>query len=333
VPGSAQFTVNVNGSTYTFWGQYTNSFNSQFLWGQTSGNSNCVDWFLYITPANSTYSYVNPHFNIADSSFNGFWTNGNSCASYQLFPGTMTPTLTPASGFATNSTVAWQFGDNWYFNISGTNLFNLTLAQDWKAQVATLKENHKIFLYASQATTISFSQTTNQWLWQNRQGLAAVAPTSLASNETMTIDITHIGGQTNWLATFDATTATSTIESGYPMPSASINGATNFYWLDFGHQNPDGGNAIYASLSATNSNTEFIGLTNAAMWDSLSVNIDAIGLNSIILVPDSWPHFNTNGWTHVAPFYSLPLTNGNELRLTVQTNYSTLSTTWQTTGQ
>ncbi|MDE2105067.1 MAG: hypothetical protein KGL39_47955, partial [Patescibacteria group bacterium] len=56
--------------------------------------------------------------------------------------------------------------------------------------------------------TLSFSQGTNQWLWQNRQGLAASPPTGLSSNETMTLSIAHLGGNTNWLAYWDTTVST-----------------------------------------------------------------------------------------------------------------------------
>ena len=155
----------------------------------------------------------------------------------------------------------------------------------------------------------------------------------MSSNETLTINITHVGGSTNWTANWESTAAISQIESGYNMQPASINGATNYYWLDCGKTVGSSQNMIYASLSATNANTEFLGLTNAVMWDLLSVNVDAVGGNTTVLVPDSWPHFNTTGWTHVAPFYSIILTNGNEMRLTAQTNYNTLSTTWATFGQ
>jgi hypothetical protein len=121
------------------------------------------------------------------------------------------------------------------------------------------------------------------------------------------------------------------IENGYVMSPTVVHGATNVYWMDFG-MTANGLPLLYATLSGTTSFVQLAGPTNCSMWKLLSLNVIASGADRTILVPDSFPHFTTNGWTHAAPYYSIVLTNGNELRLTIQSNI-TLSTTWQTYGQ
>jgi hypothetical protein len=121
------------------------------------------------------------------------------------------------------------------------------------------------------------------------------------------------------------------IETGYTNPPASTTSATNFYWFDFGISNSFGQNCIYATLLATN-NVDFLGVTNLNIWKLLSVNVVASGGNRVIALPNTWPHFNTNGWTSNGNIFYLTLTNGNEFRITIQSNI-TQSVIWTTVGQ
>lgn len=121
------------------------------------------------------------------------------------------------------------------------------------------------------------------------------------------------------------------IRDGYifaPQPNSTI--ATNYFLLDFGKTNLLAQPLIYASAIATN-DVVFTGTTNLLQWGVLSANVVASGANRTIYVPQ-WPHFITNGWFSSNGFYGIVLTNGNEFRLTVQSNL-TLSTTWATFGQ
>lgn len=117
------------------------------------------------------------------------------------------------------------------------------------------------------------------------------------------------------------------IEDGYLLEPSS---QTNIL-LDFGRTNNAGLKLVYASYSATN-DVVITGLTNFFQWSILSVNIVASGADRNIYVPSTWPHFNTQNWELQGSKLHLTLTNGNELRLTLQTNI-TLSTTWATFGQ
>ena len=119
----------------------------------------------------------------------------------------------------------------------------------------------------------------------------------------------------------------------YTLTPAASAGGTNFYWMDCGKVNVQGGIYSYATLGTSNVTVDLMGPTNAVFGSLLSFNVVCNGgSNDTILLPDSLPHLNTNGLTHSAPFYSLVLTNGNEFRGTLQSNYS-LSFTWATFGQ
>lgn len=121
------------------------------------------------------------------------------------------------------------------------------------------------------------------------------------------------------------------IEDGYIFaPQSGSSSATNYFLLDFGRTNTLGQGLIYASSVATN-DVVFTSITNLTQWGLLSLNVVASGANRTIYVPQ-WPHFITNGWFSTNGFYGMVLTNGNEFRLTVQSNL-TLSTTWATFGQ
>lgn len=104
---------------------------------------------------------------------------------------------------------------------------------------------------------------------------------------------------------------------------------TNFWW-DMGLTNAYGP-IVYRTITATQ-NVNFLGVTNSRQWGQLSINVVASGTNRLITVPTNLPHLNTNGLALMGSRYGIWLTNGNEYRITVQSN-STLSTLWTTFGQ
>lgn len=111
-----------------------------------------------------------------------------------------------------------------------------------------------------------------------------------------------------------------------------VSNGTNFL-LDFAATNAYGVTALYHSILATNDVT--LAVTNAYQWGLISMNAVASGGDRVISVPTNTfhpPSFYTNGWVVSGPYYSLTLSNGNELRMTYQSNI-TFSTTWQTYGQ
>lgn len=112
----------------------------------------------------------------------------------------------------------------------------------------------------------------------------------------------------------------------------AFSGGTN-YWLDFNltNNNPRG-YYIYQSVVAT-SDVFFLGVTNAIKWRLISVNVLASGGDRRIGIPTSLPHLNTNGTTLIGSYYTFTLTNGNEFRITVETNGATISTLWDVFGQ
>lgn len=105
---------------------------------------------------------------------------------------------------------------------------------------------------------------------------------------------------------------------------------TNFWW-NCGRTNSSGQTYIYQSILATN-DVNFTGVTNCVMGSILSFNVVASGADIQISVPASLPHLDTNGLALAGAVYSLTLTNGNEFRMTLQSNI-TLSTLWTTFGQ
>lgn len=125
------------------------------------------------------------------------------------------------------------------------------------------------------------------------------------------------------------------LRDGFMMGVASKSVNTNQYWWDFGKAT-NGLHEIYASLDGTNS-VQFLGVTNGLMWQPFSFNVVARGGNITMYMPTNLPHFNTNFWTLSGSLYALTLTNGNEFRMTLQSNQSggspTLSTLWTTFGQ
>jgi hypothetical protein len=115
------------------------------------------------------------------------------------------------------------------------------------------------------------------------------------------------------------------------MQPSSIVAATNNYWIDFGTLF---GGPMYGSILATNQYTCLFGLTNCARGKMFSINVDPSGANTTVLFPTNlFPHLNTNGLSTLGSFYSITITNGNEFRLSLQSNWTTLSSTWATFGQ
>ena len=111
----------------------------------------------------------------------------------------------------------------------------------------------------------------------------------------------------------------------YPSPVG-----TNFY-IDFNIPSTRG-YYIYQSVIATN-DVFFTRITNAVQWREVSINVLASGGTRRIGFTTNLPHANTNGLTIINGCYSFYLTNGNEFRISVQTNGATLSTIWSTFGQ
>jgi hypothetical protein len=333
VPFSSDtFILNYGGNNYTIYSVYQNQNGIYFGWTNFAGSYWRVNSSISLPISGS---YINNIFNLLDPGFNNSAaTSGSGWGPVIGMPApfpTMTPTLsTLPSIYPGNITVTWGQGDNWEIPIQGTNSMAVTLAQDWKATVANQVEYHKIFLFSSTNATLSFPQGTNQWIWQNRQGLPASAPVQISSNETITINIAHWGTATNWLTTWDTSIAADRVKNGYIFQPQYTSGGTNYYVWDLGGLNP-AAQPIYASLTAS-APSYFLGVTNGIKWGLLSFNVVASGGNQVIAVADTLPHFNTNGWSHVSGTYYFTLTNGNEFRMTVQSN-STLSTTWQTFGQ
>lgn len=119
--------------------------------------------------------------------------------------------------------------------------------------------------------------------------------------------------------------------NGFDMVVAAAGANTNFYWWDFGRTNSNGQKVIYGYLTATN-DVAFYGPTNHKQWSLLSYNVVASGANRRVYIPSTLPHFNTNGFVLGGGYYYFTLTNGNEFRMSIQSN-RTLSTIWSTFGQ
>jgi hypothetical protein len=109
-------------------------------------------------------------------------------------------------------------------------------------------------------------------------------------------------------------------------------GTPNEYWIDWGHTNSLGQTNIYASLAAS-SDVKLHLPTNGIRGSLMSFNIVAVGGNRTITIETNMPHFDTNGGFALSgSLYSLLLTNGCELRMSMQSN-QTMSTIWRTFGQ
>lgn len=133
-------------------------------------------------------------------------------------------------------------------------------------------------------------------------------------------------------------------------PEAEFNGvvlvptqATN-YILDWGTTNNFGQTNIYGTIDAT-ANVNITGFAHGFMWGLFSVNIIADGGNRVVWFPANWwnppnADLSTNNLTADGATYRITLMNGNELRLTVQSNApppcvtsNHLSVIWTTFGQ
>lgn len=160
--------------------------------------------------------------------------------------------------------------------------------------------------------------------------------TNLLSNTNFYDAVTNILGTNgsiinNAFFSYNVTNSLFFVENGDIMVPKIINGQTNIYWIDF---HPQYGGPMYGSLLATNVYTELQLITNCFLWKLYSFNIDSSKTNSTILWPTNlFTHQNTNGLGISSSFYYLILTNGNEFRGTVQSNYNGLSLTWATFGQ
>lgn len=106
---------------------------------------------------------------------------------------------------------------------------------------------------------------------------------------------------------------------------------TNLWW-DFGLTNAYGEKYVYQSFLATN-DVRFLGPTNCALDDMISLSVLASGGNRLVMFPTNLPHFRTNKTTLTGSFYTLTLTNGNELIFSARSNANTLSTIWDVFGQ
>lgn len=116
--------------------------------------------------------------------------------------------------------------------------------------------------------------------------------------------------------------------------SASLDVNTNVLALDFMATNGAGQRLLYAYYVATSDVRVYT--TNTAIGRMLSYNIVASGGNRKLYYPTNtfhYPNFTTNGWTLTGPYYTLILTNGNELRMSHRTNTAVFSTLWQSFGQ
>lgn len=138
----------------------------------------------------------------------------------------------------------------------------------------------------------------------------------------------------NQSITQNVSTIGATLDGARILSSGFANGADT-YLLDFQLTNGTGQKLIYRTIAATN-NCRLI-VTNAQTWGLLSLNIIASNINTLVLFPYPLPHLDTNGLTlfttNSITNYSLTLSNGNELRLSLQSNAVTMSSLWQTFGQ
>lgn len=96
---------------------------------------------------------------------------------------------------------------------------------------------------------------------------------------------------------------------------------TNRYWMNMAKTNSLGKVNIYATLTPTN-DVQLELPTNGFRGGLLSANILARGANRTIFFPTNFAAFNTNdaGFVLKGSRYVLTLTNGNELRFTIQSN-------------
>lgn len=100
-----------------------------------------------------------------------------------------------------------------------------------------------------------------------------------------------------------------------------LQGSTNRYWLDMQHTNALGQIDIYATLTPTN-DAQFELPTNGFRGGLLSFNVLARGADRTLFFPTNFAAFNTNdgGLARAGSRFVVHLTNGNELRWTIQSN-------------
>ncbi len=164
----------------------------------------------------------------------------------------------------------------------------------------------------------------------NLAGFAAtnMSVTNLVVSNAYFITIT--GPATNQ---FGTGSSGSTVGTNYVTPIGSQiypdSQGTNFWW-NMGLTNAYGP-VVYFSITGTN-NGNFLGVTNSRQWGLLSVNFVASGADRLITIPTNLPHLSTNGLTLMGSRYGFTLTNGNEFRITLESNV-TLSTLWTVIGQ
>lgn len=116
---------------------------------------------------------------------------------------------------------------------------------------------------------------------------------------------------------------------GLQIFKSSVTNGIDTYLLDFGRTNSLGQPYIYNSILATNRSRMVV--TNCSQWGLLSLNVVA-SANVFVFFPTNLPHLDTNGLTFSNGVWGLVLTNGNELRMTFQSNI-TMSSLWTTFGQ
>ncbi len=176
-------------------------------------------------------------------------------------------------------------------------------------------------------TNAVLAQPTNFWV-ANSNGINDVIrrDTNSIVQDVLSIVTNLFASSTS----FGVTNRGAAILSGFTLtPSANL---TNFWW-DFGRTNANGERLIYATLGAT-TNVNFVGITNCNQWSILSFNLVASGSDVFVTFPSEvLPHFDSS---YIANFdlgrFGFWLTNGNEFRMTLQSN-STLSTLCATFGQ
>lgn len=180
-------------------------------------------------------------------------------------------------------------------------------------------ETRAVMTYSNSGVLYTPAGTSNLWI-ANSNGINAVVRHPEA------VDVINLGNSvTNLL---NQSTNVPAIFGGFTLTPVTN---TDLYWWDFGVTNALGQKLIYATLQATN-DVEFIGVTNCTKWGTLSFNVVASGADRLVRLPTGLPHLDTFGLTLTNGAYQLTLTNGNEFRMTIQSN-STLSTLWTTFGQ
>jgi hypothetical protein len=149
--------------------------------------------------------------------------------------------------------------------------------------------------------------------------------TTLSISNSVTVMSNTVSSVSNTVANLQQNTFVLDVLRIHP-----ASGGTNF-WLDCGRTNASGSRYIYHTILATN-DVSFIGPTNCVSGSILSVNVVSTGGDRLISFPPLLPHLDTNGLTFEGGRYHLTLANGNEFRMTIQSNI-TMSTLWYTPEQ